>query len=73
MVQHTSDALVKSVCVEILWEFYYHFDTHKNPSAVLLLIRFAAKQVVCDVGALLMARRWGENLSDTQQHGCGSE
>lgn len=56
-------ALVKSVCVEILLEFYYHFDTHKNPSTVLLLIRFAARQVACDVGALLTARRWRKTLA----------
>lgn len=23
--------LVKRVCVVFLWEFYYHFDSHKNP------------------------------------------
>lgn len=40
--------LVRNVCVVLLLEFYYHFESHKNPSTVLLLIRFVWKQVECD-------------------------
>lgn len=43
-----SIVLVRSACVVLLLEFYYHFESHKNPSTVLLLIRFVWKQVECD-------------------------